>query len=161
MGEAPHASVFCKINCVYLATCVTKYNPWQMRDEWRKHHAGGCDILISNKTRFSCHGCGAPTVFLAQLFLTGLLSLSGYWFKRATLPFTGVYGRWHMDSWGREHCNSQNSQLPLGEAQIYKLWTGNQGLLDSNQTSLIPLLPVAFTTHPCPRWQSSSLSIER
>ena len=50
-----------------------------------------------------------------------------------------------------KHCNSQSARLPLGEAQIYKGWPGNQGLLDSNQTGLIPLLPVAFMTHPCLR----------
>lgn len=47
-----------------------------------------------------------------------------------------------------KRCNSQSSRLPLGEAQIYKAWSGSQGLPDSHQTDLIPLLAVAFMTHP-------------
>lgn len=36
----------------------------------------------------------------------------------------------------------------MDETQIYKAWLENQGLLDSNQTGLIPRLLVAFMTHP-------------
>lgn len=38
-----------------------------------------------------------------------------------------------------KHCNSQCLQLPPDEAQIYKVWDGNQGLQDSNQAQSLPL----------------------
>lgn len=153
--------MFCRMHCVHLVRCVTKHSLGQVRQvkETLLRETPNPNQL---QTLLSCYGLGgSPPVFLAQLFCLGWLSPSGCWFKgRPCLLLVFTMGEtWTLESATR--CNSQSLWLPLDDTQIYKAFPENQGLPESNQTGLISLLPVAFMTHLCLRWQSSSLSTKR
>lgn len=93
---------FCKINCVHLASCVTKYSPWQVRGDWRKYHSVGTQILISNRPSSaatvgdsplsSLPSCSVWACFLSQAAdLRGQPCLS-------LLFMTGAQGLWRLRS---------------------------------------------------------------
>lgn len=137
--------LFGEMNFVYLISCVTKHSLWQVRGEWRKlYSADPKSSSATDPVQLPWLG-GAPQ--LSSLpscstwacFLSQAADLRGW--PCLSLVFT-MGETWTLEA--KKHCNLQISRLPLGEAQIYKGWPGNQGLLDSNQTGLIPLLPVAF-----------------
>lgn len=54
----------------------------------------------------------------------------------------------------RKLCNSQCLQLAVDGTQIYKVWLGNQGLLDSNQTG--PVLASQRLLRPVVAWDEEA-----
>lgn len=95
---------------------------------------------------------GGPlrTPQLSPMLCLHLLSLSSSDLTRWPC-FSSVLWQWEKcSSRPVKHCNSQCSQLTVDEAQIHKVWLGNQGLLDSNQTGSV----LAFQTllWPMPAW---------
>lgn len=150
MGEEWCVSLFCKLNCVHLVSCIIKYSLGQVGG--KENYSVGPHILISYRPGSAAMARGAPHLSsLTSCSVWACLhsqaaDLRGQPCLSLVFP-TGETRTLEAEM----HCNSQTLWLPLGDAQIYKAWPGNKALLDSNQTGLIPLLPVAFMTHSCLR----------
>lgn len=156
-------SVFVRLT-VHLASFVSKYSPRQVRGEWRKHHSVGTQILISNRPSSAATVEGSPLSALLSCsvwacFLSQDADLRGQ--PCLSLLFmTGAHGLRRLRSTVIHRAHNFHREK-LRYIYIYIPWPANQGLPHSNQTGPIPLLPVAFMTHPCLRWQSFSLSTKR
>lgn len=127
--------------------CWTTKESQQVRREGRQTNSGFY-------CRWGASLGGSPPVSHAQLCLY-LLSFSHCWFKMVALHLSWCLWQWlGCSSQPMKHCNSQCVQLPVDETQIYKVWLGNQGLLDSNQTG--PVLASQRLLRPVVAWDEEA-----